>query len=181
MALPIGITAPPAPVIAPDPLVVIPYVHGWLREETTEAVHAWGGSWCTRPIEDGDPYGYAKAFEQWWGYPGDLVIVEHDIVPADGQIAEMLQCPEEWCSAAYSVGEGRTTTGLGLTKISARAKAYAPYGGENCARDPRDHARYVDWTSLNESVERHLSRLGFVQHIHTPNPVHLHYPEADNA
>jgi hypothetical protein len=163
------------------PLIVVPYIDGWLRPETLAAIEATGLPYATRPIEDGDPYGYAKAFEQWWANRLDLLVIEHDIVPPDGMITEMLECPEQWCSANYHVGGGRTTTGLGITKISHLIKVAYPYGGMNIARDPRDRRRYVDWISLNESCDRHLARLGYRQHIHFPNPIHLHYDQAPDA
>lgn len=172
---------PNAPVRAMSPLVVVPYVPEWLRNETIDALSASGVDHHFCALEAGDPYAYARNFERWWMTAGDLMVIEHDMVPAPGQIAEMLSCPEHWCSANYHVGDGRTTTGLGICKISWQVKVRWPYGGMNISHDPRDTRRYVDWIGLNESVDRHLSRLGYRQHIHFPNPVHLHYDEAPDA
>lgn len=163
------------------PFIVIPHVTGMLRPATLAAVEAVGRPYAAHPLVIGDPYSYAWWFEKWWNIPGDLVIVEQDIVPAEGQIEAMLQCPGDWCSANYHVGGGRTTTGLGLAKISWRIKHAFPHAGQNAARDPRDPRRHLDWISLNEGVDRHLFRLGLRQCIHFPNPLHLHYDEAPGA
>lgn len=166
---------------ATPPTVHIPYVEGWLRPETQDAIEASGLPYALTCLEEGDPYAYARNFERWWASLEDLIVVEHDMIPPTGMLQEMAECPEEWCSANYHVGGGRTTTGLGITKISWRVKVAYPYGGMNIARSPRDRRTYVDWISLNESCDRHLVRLGYRQHIHFPNPVHLHYDEITDA
>ena len=172
-------TRPPDP--GDLPIIYLPYVDGMLRPETLAVAHASEIPYCAWPLPREDRGAYARAFETWWETMQDLVVVEHDMIPPAGMLREMIECPEDWCSANYHVGNGRTTTGLGITRISWRVKARYPGAGYNAARDMRDRSRYTDWVSLNESVDRHLYRLGLRQHIHFPNPVHLHYDQVSDA
>lgn len=161
--------------------VVVPYVAGKLRPETEAAVRAWGGHYTLHALDETNPYAYALAFQGWWNVSADLVVIEEDIVPADGMIYEMVTCPHDWCVRPYHIGNHRYTTGLGMCKISAKLRGAFPSAGHLAARDPRGGKRMMHYLGLNESVERQLGRYGIPQHLHYPIVSHLHYPETGDA
>lgn len=162
----------------PTALVVVPYTVGGLRPETQAAVMSWGGSFTFQALASNDPYAYARALMDWWETHLDLVVIEHDIVPAPGMIAGLLTCPQPWCGHAYHVGEGRYTTGLGLCKISRSVMDTWPSLAMLAARDGKGSVAKMEWISLNEGLDRQMSRYGYRMHLHSPAVEHLHYPAA---
>ncbi|HEX3513851.1 MAG TPA: hypothetical protein VHT26_07620 [Trebonia sp.] len=162
-------------------MIIVPFVGGMLRDETMAAVHASGEAYLTVPINPDDPYEYAAQFRQWWNLPMDLVIVEQDIVPTLEQIDQLTAHPHDWTAMAYHVGDGRYATGLGFCKITAALRQRRPHGGVNASLDPANARELVHYTSLNENVERHLTRLGEHQTVLPGKVVHLHYPEPSGA
>lgn len=161
--------------------VVVPYTLGMLREETVAALNAWDGAYVTYPLDAFDPYAYATAFADWWHVPMDLLVIEQDMVPSPEQIDEILACPEIWCTAKYHQGHGVYRQGLGFMKIARRFRRSYQHAGGNIARDPSGRAPAVTWQGLNESIQRHLNRLGYEEHVHDFTVTHLHYPEADRG
>lgn len=166
------------PQAAPTAQVVVPYTLDGLRTETRDAVMAWGGDYVFHRLPDTDPYAYAHALIEWWRTPADLVVIEHDIVPTPGMIAGLLACPEPWCGHPYHVGDGRYTYGLGLCKIGRSILDRYPGLAEIALRDHRGRPGQVHWRSVNEAIERQLTRYGHRLHRHSPAAAHLHYPEA---
>jgi hypothetical protein len=134
-------------------LIVVPYTPEKLYPETAQ----WAVDNNARMYDvSSSPDAYYKALCKWWAEDGDLLIVEHDILPADGVVDEMLACLQPWCSspyqlahvssALYSTIDGVTselfsqkivdhclagnksydTDALGCTKFSAELKAELP-------------------------------------------------------
>lgn len=164
-----------------DVLILVPFVDGMLREQTMAAVHESGLPYLTQPLDRADPYDYAAAFRQWWNLPMDIVIIEQDMWPTAAQISELVNRTEPWITARYHVGDGRYATGLGFCKIRAMVRKAWPDAGVNCSTDPRDSRNLMGWLGLNESVEKHLTRLGVPQTVMGEVVAHLHYPEATDA
>lgn len=156
--------------------VVVPYVQGKLRAETRAAVESWGGHYTFQQIDQDNDYAYASAFLGWWNVPAETIVIEQDVVPAPGQILDMLACERPWCVRPYHVGEGRFTTGLGFCKFSVQLKRTFTSVGYLASRDPRGKGLGVHWKSLNESIDRQLTRYGVIPHVHRPAVEHLHYP-----
>lgn len=177
MSIAVGLRPATRPQPATPPMIAVPFVDGMLRGETLAALDAWGGPYTTWPIDPRDPHDYAGKFLSWWNTPGDFMVIEQDMVPPEHLIAEIAACPDTWCSVRYHVGDGRYTTGLGMAKFTDTLKRAFPFAGANIVADPRGGGRTVDWISLNEAVERHLTRLGLKCHIHDTPVAHLHYPE----
>lgn len=170
--IPPGITSD-----AVDLAVILPYVDGMLREETTAALHLSELAYLTVPLDKDDPYDYAAKFREWWTMPMDLVILEQDMVPTYDQFHDLAEYGADWAAMAYHVGNGQYTTGLGFCKLSRSLRSRWPNAGVNASLDPTDSKTLIQWAGLNENVERHLTRLGEKQ-ITVPGTVtHLHYPE----
>jgi hypothetical protein len=161
-------------------IIVVPYVDGMLREETMQAVHDSGEAYLTQPIDPDDPYDYAGWFRTWWKMPMDFIVIEQDMVPTPAQIKTLIEQGPDWSGIPYHVGDGRYTAGLGFCKISAALRKRWPNAGVNASLDPADSRNLIAWPSLNENVERHLTRLGErfwalsgkVEHLHYPEPAH---------
>jgi hypothetical protein len=174
--IPPGIDAGPV-----DVLILVPYVDGMLRPETMAAIHESGHAYLTQPIDPADPYEYAGWFRNWWRMPMDLIVIEQDMVPTPAQINELAYHPDPWVGARYHVGNGQYTTGLGFCALGAKMRQSHPDAGVNITVDQRGNGNLVDWISLNENVERHLTRLGETMTVIDTPVTHLHYPVAAHA
>lgn len=178
-------TLPPRPTgdppERPEAFVVVPYVEGMLRDQTHDAISAWGGTYVTYPIDAGDREAYAAGFKAWWQVPMDLIVIEQDMTPTGEQINALIDTPHEWAGAAYHIGFGRTTTGLGFCKIALSLRERYPSAGENIIRNQSRGGGLADWVSLNENVARHLERLGERMHVLDFEVGHLHYPRAPHG
>lgn len=160
-----------------DAYVVVPYIHGKLRDETVNAVMAYQGAHAFEQLDPADPYAYAAAVMNWWEARMDLVVIEQDVVPAPGMIEALLACDQPWCGHPYHVGEGRYTYGLGLCKISNLVMEHWPALAMLAMRDHRGKVCAQPWTAVNEALWRQMIRNGYQMHHHDGAPVHLHYPE----
>lgn len=158
-------------------LVIVPYVHGMLREQTDRAVRRHGGPFHFHQLPAGDRTAYARAFAGWWDIPADHMVIEQDMVPTPEMVDDMFRCPEPWCVRPYHIGDGRFAVGLGMCKFSYILKQTFRSAGNLAARNGTTSGQYLDWVALNESVERRLRRWGVLAHVHRPEVEHLHYPK----
>lgn len=169
---------PPGLTVLPlEVLVVVPFVNGMLREATMDALHQADQAYVTYPIPADDPYQYAAYFRLWWRLPIDLVILEQDMVPTAEQFHQLIHHPDPWVAMPYHVGDGQYATGLGFCKIAKSLRERHPDAGVNISLDPRNSRDLIGYVSLNENVERHLTRLGETQTVIDSTVAHLHYPE----
>jgi hypothetical protein len=67
---------------------------------------------------DGD-LGYSLLMTEVWSRGEGFVIVEHDIAPWVGAIAQLETCERDWCMFQYPDG-GTLSRGLGCTRFSDR-------------------------------------------------------------
>ncbi len=173
---------PPYPMYHPgDPLVMVPYTMDKLRTETVEALRLWGGPYTLWPLQAADPYAYAKFLAGAWNLGSDLMVIEHDMLPAATDIRELLACGELWCSVRYHVGNDQYVTGLGFCKFSAKLQRDLPLAAQHAAVHPAKAAGLMPWQGLNEAIERAISRRGVLIHVHPGVIEHLHYPVGDHA
>jgi len=47
------------------------------------------------------PTDYWQLIEESWSGQRDLILLEEDVVPPDGLLAEMAACPEDWCAGTF--------------------------------------------------------------------------------
>ena len=163
------------------PRVAVPYTSGKLRAETADAVASFDVRVQLLKLSERDPYAYGNWLAANWNTGGDLIVVEHDMVPTWMQARRMLTCEADWCGHPYHVGEGRYTTGLGFCKFSHNLQRRRPLAGERAARSTSTRGGLVPWQGLNESIERVLTRWGERMHVHEGAIEHLHYPEVPDA
>jgi len=113
-----------------------------------------------------DDFAYWRLLYRLWSNHEAFTIVEHDIVPAPDLLAEIRDCPEEWCAAGYAFEDFGLIYGLGCVKFAASLTERVPAAlGAVAAMETTDHpARH--WCSLDDRLSGVLRRAGVVQHHH---------------
>lgn len=149
---------------------VVPYVQGMLHDRTRH----WMVEHQAAPAEVSGDQGYWMLMATAWRDPGDLMVVEQDIVPAAGVVDRMLVCPRPWCSSPYTIGGRQVLTeGLGCTKFAARLKTRHPDLLEQVGRIEDDGVPARDWHRLDTRIAHALRGLGYAPHTHAQSE-HLH-------
>jgi hypothetical protein len=105
---------------------------------------------------------YARLFTELWQAGEGFILVEHDVVPWPGAIAQLEACEHECCAFEYPSG-GSWCRSLGCTKFSTSLVRRIPYDVEwqNRAWDELDGAVFA---TLQGEVE---------MHIHQPPVAHV--------
>lgn len=154
--------------------VAVPYVAGMLRPDTFDAVAHGGHPATFYAFDRTDDGAYARLVERLWGRRETFVVVEQDVVPHAGAIAELVQCPAPWCSHCYDDPGYQRVPMLGLAKFAASLLAKTPEVATTVLRDGARHAVPVHWRQLNEVLVAHLLARGVTWHRHLPDVEHHH-------
>lgn len=95
------------------------YVPVWDRaQDVAERVlTAEGVAYETRRADG--TRGYSRLMTEVWARGEGFIVVEHDVAPWPGAIAELAACQGDWCYFQYPDG-GSLSRGLGCTKFSDR-------------------------------------------------------------
>lgn len=64
--------------------------------------------------------GYSELVVDLWADGQGFILVEHDVAPWGGALAELWDCPADWCMFRYFKYGGGLTRGLGCAKFSDR-------------------------------------------------------------
>ena len=124
----------------------------------------------------GDRFGYWRAIAERW-HDG-LITIEQDIEIGPDTIAELENCPEDWCTFRYRIYTLLLNVGLGCTKFSARVQEQVSW------RDIADH--FLDcfwcedrahgcWHTLDFAIKFALRDKGFKPHLHDEITHHHDY------
>ena len=143
--------------------VVVPY--RTLREETVLALAAQG------PVdveyrEVDEFYDYYRLLCELWERGKSFIMVEHDILPWPGALAELWGCGT-WCCMPYNLGGSNLIAAHGCTKFGAdvlevtRERVLAIEGDER------------HWTRLDTVVNEILEAVGLIRHVHDTPVLHL--------
>lgn len=152
--------------------VLLPYTPDRLEQRTSEWAYERGDVLAVNVSGADDAY-YRLLVAQW-REPGDLLVVEHDMLPADGSVDEMLACRWGWCTAPYNIANGQQITdGLGVAKFSATLKALRPQLMDEVGALADDGLPPRDWRRLDTRISRILRAAGHQPHLHAP-ALHLH-------
>jgi hypothetical protein len=118
-------------------------------------------------------YGYGNLLADLWT-TGGFVLVEDDVAPWPGAIAELLDCPHDWCAFDYPIGGGRMMSscshwGLGLVKVTDELVAAAP--------SVADDWRGIHWRQLDKLVNAAIARIAgrARAHLHGPAVAHARH------
>lgn len=153
-------------------MIVVPHVSPMLRPETAIWARHYGATLVELPKDDHEAYWRLLAHH--WAGPGDLLVVEQDIVPAPGVVDEMLTCPKLWCASPYWIaGRDWWADGLGCTRFSAGLKAAEPDLLDEIGTVVSPDGPERAWWLLDERLSRQLRSLGHEPHEHERS-THLH-------
>ena len=159
--------------------VLVPYTATGLRMDTVTAVsrHVPAGiDVVWRELDPADPTAYARLLVEAWATPGDLVVVEHDVVIGPGVIEGFTACGEPWCGHPYAIGE-QLLVCLGCTRFTAGLKAAMPDLMAAAAAVDTGGLPAGDWRRLDVRIGDLLEAHGHNRHPHDPPVTHLHeYP-----
>jgi len=116
-------------------------------------------------------YSYDILFRELWTIGAPFILVEHDIIPWPGALAQLWTCPEAWCGFTYSIyGEFRSY--LGCTKFEPARLGDCPLPeGTLIAFEGMD--RIIEKTLLLRAREDWKSPAKYKHHLHTPPVAHL--------
>lgn len=124
---------------------------------------------------------YARYLTEEWTIPGDLVVIEGDVLPAPRSIQALLDCPRDWCLHRLWLADHYADITLGLCKFSAHLKRAMPWlpgrswFGQDGTR-PVTH-----WKGIDIALAYELVKNGVQPHFHEPPPVHLRYANDPRA
>lgn len=144
---------------------------GPIAPETTAALDASGFPWEAADVS-ATPTSYTRLLERLWASGEPFALVEHDIVPHPGALAELAACDWPWCSYAYRLGS-IVHAGLGCARFSASLLAAVPDAAEQTWRESTDVHPPGHWCSLDDRLRRVLARAGFAPHVHAVQVRHL--------
>jgi hypothetical protein len=150
---------------------VVPSVEGFLKPETRAWADRHGAdvTWLDRDVE-----AYWRFLSAEWAVPGDLLLIEHDMIPAPGVTTQMECCPRPWCSSPYRIENGTwLPDGLGCLKLAGRLKERHPELMERLGEMTGDGLPVKDWRRLDVRLSQLLRSLGYRPHLHRRS-VHLH-------
>lgn len=88
--------------------------------------------------------GYAALLAEAWRAGRGFVVVEHDVAPWMGAVAQLVGCGRDWCMFRYPKYGGALTRGLGCAKFSDRLIHDYP--------DLSDAWQDTDWRVLDGAV-----------------------------
>jgi len=112
-----------------------------------------------------DDDSYPRLLERLWREGGDFILVEHDVVPWPGAIAELASCPRQWCAFRAPLPGGA----LALSTIAC-GKFTAPV----LAATPSLPSQWGDdWRRLDSYIPGEIMRtIAESPHEHGPPVAH---------
>lgn len=156
---------------AAETRVFIPYIEGGLRDETLKAANASGLEVIEDLLKrDDDYYNLAAAL---WSEGKSFITLEQDIVPHEGALKELAECPEPWCAFAYEYPPFGKYAGMGCAKFSAELIVRFPDALTETGKWKDDLHPPKHWCRVDGWLKQYLLERGATQHIHG-EVKHLH-------
>lgn len=152
-------------------MVICPYGRDGVEPETRDALDASGYPWADADVSRSDT-AYTELLAHGWRLGEAFIIVEQDIVPWPGALAELEACPEPFCAFEYAY-LGGTHAGLGCCRFSAALLAAVPDAVEQTLAEENDVHPRGHWCNLDDRLTRVLARRGYGKHVHSPAVGHL--------
>jgi len=148
-----------------SPAVYIPIYNG--AQDVAERVLAAEGVEYETLRADGN-LGYSRLMTEIWARGLGFVVVEHDVAPWFGAIAQLGACSRDWCMFRYPDG-GMLSRGLGCTRFSDRLVRDYP--------DLPDKWQGVEWQNIDGAVGSAVAALVGHPCYHTPPVAHARRPD----
>lgn len=149
--------------------VVCPFTR--ISPETRAALDASGYEWSAEDVSYCNAT-YTLLLTCLWRNGEAFAVVEHDIVPHPGALAELEACPEPWCVFPYAYQHG-THAGLGCARFSASLLAAVPDAVTQTLAEATQAHPSGHWCQLDDRLSRVLQRRGYTRHVHSPEVGHL--------
>lgn len=140
--------------------ILVPYTT--LRPETAKALAKHGPLFVRMNTTDD----YWRLLNSAWATQETFVVVEHDVVPHEGALEELLRCEHDWCAFPYMVA-GIERPALGCTKFSTNLMVRSP----DLMIAIGDKERH--WSVLDAFITVGLELQGERCHVHSPAVAHL--------
>ena len=126
------------------------------------ALHLEGVAFILREVEDDEEYGRFLA-ENW---QGEVIILEHDVVPWPGAIGGLRGCMHPWCVYRYPFGPGKLGWALGCLRVNPELVAAHP--------DLPELWQGIAWNQLDAKVVSALTSVSVGDpHFHSPALAHV--------
>lgn len=145
--------------------------HLQIMPETRAALDNSGYEWSGVDLSGSDT-AYTEWMQKAWRAGETFAIVEHDIVPWRGALAELDDCHHPWCAFSYPFGQG-SIEGLGLTRFRDVLLAAYPAAVDDTLNEATEAHPRGHWCSLDDRLMRVLTRHGVRRHVHGPLVGHL--------
>lgn len=159
--------------------VIIPCVATMLRKEVVAAVRAQFRN-AEIVVQDEDkPLEYARDLRLWWRRPGDLVVVEQDVVIPPRSLRRLLACPHPWCGHLLPYAGQLLPAALGYVRFNGSLKLLYPELMESALGDPAEPSRPCLWYHADGRIARWMRMHKIEWHRHDPAVSHLHDWEAN--
>lgn len=133
------------------------------------------------PINDYDYTAYWRMLLYAWKERCDTVVVEHDMLPADGVIEEMVACDQPWCTSPYRGANKNApdiVDGLGCVKFSETLKSNEFDLMRVVGEMEEDGLPAKIWKRLDVRIAKALRARGYEPHTHRRS-THLHYERVE--
>lgn len=143
-------------------MIVVPFVQGFLNPLTVGSLRTYDPKYME--IKDKE-LGYSKILKRLWHK--SFIIVEHDVLPWDGAIESLKNCPNDWCSFNYYECDYQTHLEVippfGCVKFSDKLI----FALKNIWDKP------LGWRKLDGHLQKKAEEAGFKACHHTPHVEHL--------
>ncbi len=141
----------------------MPFTPSLLRPETA----GWAARVGGRLVDvSADREAYWRLLVEAWDGTADLMVVEHDVLPPPGIVAELAGCPAEWCTCPYRVGGLMISRGLGCARFAAGLQARVPDAAVEAGVPAGEREPGRVWWALDHRLAGVLGRFGCVPHEH---------------
>lgn len=107
-------------------MIVVPYARGYLNPATALWADTVDHQVTFYELPATDGYAYADLLRRLWRERGDLVVVEHDVIPPADAIAHLVACRQPWCTHPHWVSTKYVDDSLGLARFSSELRRAAP-------------------------------------------------------
>jgi hypothetical protein len=128
--------------------VVVPFRQGMLFGRTYDAAREWGSVEFVELRNPDEPPSchptYLELVQQLWRDGEGFLILEHDVVPREGDLQGLVECPRYWCGFHYSFSGGYGNFGcskIGQELIRATRDFYEPGARMGFLRLEESHLR----------------------------------------
>jgi hypothetical protein len=149
---------------------VVAAIPGMLHDQTRQWAEQHGArvAWLER-----DSHAYWRLLHAEWTAPGDLLLIEHDMLPDGGVTDAMGACRRPWCTSPYRIAHSWLPDGLGCVKLAGRLKDRHPDLMDRLGEIADDGMPPKNWRRLDTRLSRLLRDLGYRPHCHRRS-LHLH-------